>query len=124
MAEPCAVCGTTEAETYRFCSARGDFVCIICERSCPNYSSKLLANGTNCRITIPQRRKWSYLTIPSDVYREKKRLERADTGQLEKLFVALEKRLFAVEDLLDRANIRTSLAAIEQILEERRVCRR
>lgn len=122
MAEPCAVCGTTEAETYRFCSPRRDFVCIMCERSCPNYSSKLLPNGTNCRITIPQQRKYSYLTISADVFREKKRLEKTETEHLKSLFAVLEKKLLAANEASDRANIRTSLAAMEQIFEERRIC--
>ena len=122
MAEPCAICGTTEAETYRFCSARKGFVCIRCETSCEHYSRKLLANGTNCRITMPQHRKYTFLTVADDVFKVKKRLEKAATEELKGYFYILEQKLKESSEPTERSSIRTSLAAMEQIFEERRVC--
>lgn len=55
----CFRCGTETAVAWRFCSKRREFVCITCEKACPEYSGKLLPNGTNCKLTY----------IPDDFYR-------------------------------------------------------
>lgn len=45
----CWRCGTHEAETWRFCSIKKEFVCLNCERSCPSHSRAMLPDGTHCR---------------------------------------------------------------------------
>ena len=122
MAERCAICGTTEADTYRFCSARQEFVCIRCERACDHFSHKLLANGTSCKLTLPPKRSYRFLTLESDVIKAKERYIGKTIAELKKGFELLEERYKKTDDATVRATIRARLAAIEEILEERGEC--
>lgn len=122
MAEKCAICGTTEADTYRFCSARREFVCITCERACEHFSNKLLANGTNCKLTLPPKNSYKFLTLEADVNNARERYIGKTADELRAGFKLLEERYKKSHDATVRATIRARLAAIEEILEELGEC--
>jgi len=121
MAEACFRCGTTEADTYRFCSARKSFVCINCERACEHFSSKLLSNGTNCKLTLPPKHSYRFLTLTKDVEKAKEQYTGKTDEELKTGFKLLEERYRHVDKPEVRATIRARLAAIEERLEDRRM---
>lgn len=124
MAEPCAICGTTEADTYRFCSGRKAFVCLRCEQACQHYSRKLLSNGTNCRCTLacPPQSRYRYLTMSDEVEKAKEKYKDKTKEELENGFKLLEERYKKTDEPSVRTTIRTRLAAIEELLKERKRC--
>lgn len=119
MAE-CFACGTFTADTWRFCSARGEFVCINCERACPNYSKKLLPNGTNCHLTYSPQNYYKTLSESEEFHKHYERYKPHSTEQLRSRFKLLKERYTNDEIPKQRGNIRAELAAIKEILDERR----
>ena len=121
MAEACWRCGTTEAETYRFCSSRGRFVCIQCERACENYSRKLLPNGTNCKLTYnyPNGKIFSFLANSDEVKVAKNKYIQLANPVLKEKFNELHKAHNNATDTKVRVGLRVELAAINEILCER-----
>ena len=119
MAEACFRCGTTTADTYRFCSTRKRFVCINCELACEHYSRKLLSNGTNCKLTLPPKRSYRYLTLTEDVEKAKAKYTDKTEEELRSAFKLLEERYRQLDEPPARAAIRARLAAIEELLEDR-----
>ena len=120
MAEPCAICGTTEADTYRFCSPRKAFVCLMHEKMCEHYSEKLLSNGTHCKCKLasPPRRKYRFLALTEDVDKARAKYMDKTYEELKIGFGLLEERYRQVDNPEVRTTIIARLAAIEELLEE------
>ena len=119
MTEPCVVCGTTEADTYRFCSARKAFVCIRCEQACLHFSRRPLSNGTNCKLTMPPRNSYRFLTLSKDVEVQKAKYTGKTKTELMEGFEILRAKYKVTDEPAERAVIRARLAAIEELLEEK-----
>lgn len=119
MAE-CWKCGTTTAEKWRFCSARKEYVCINCERACENYSQKLLPNGCNCHITYSPKNYYKTLCTSEEFHKHYERYKPHATEQLRARFKLLKERYINDEFPKKRGAIRAELAAIKELLDERR----
>ena len=121
MAEACWRCGTTEAETYRYCTSRKRFVCLQCERICENHSRKLLPNGTNCKLTYnyPIRQLYGYLANSEEVRTAKEKYIKNSNVVLKSKFAELHKAHNSCDDTNTRVKLRVELAAINEILTER-----
>lgn len=122
MAEACWKCGDTEAETYRYCSHKKAFVCLNCERSCSQYSRKMLPNGTNCRLTYtyPSGKLFSFVTSSDDVETARKKYIQFDNATLKLRYNNMLRAHNTSNNAETRAKLRVELAAIYSILEERR----
>ena len=118
MAEPCAICGATDSDTYRYCSARRAFVCLNCENACEHHSRKLLSNGTNCRLTFPPKQSFKFVTVESDVETFRKKYNGRSREELKRIFLLLRERHKLAATPQARAELRTSLAAVESLLKE------
>ena len=118
----CWRCGTEESETWRFCGSKKEFVCMMCERACENYSHKLLPNGCNCRLTYlqPASRLFMNLTNSKDVTEAKPKYEALTVEQLRERYKSLHKTHAECSDTLTRAKLRVELAAICETAEEKK----
>lgn len=116
----CCKCGTTTAEKWRFCSARKEYVCIDCERVCENYSRKLLPNGCNCHLTYSPKNYYKVLCGTKEFEHFYKCWKKHSTVQLRERFELLKERYKNDDFPKNRHIIRAELAAIKQILDERR----
>lgn len=118
----CYVCGTEDAETWRFCSSKGQFVCISCEKVCNNYSAKLLPGGVNCRIqsTGLDSRFWNYLTNRQEVAEAKKKYESWPIEQLRQRYKEIHAAHQQSNDASTRVKLRVELAAMCEVAEERK----
>ena len=115
----CFNCGTTEAETYRFCSSRKEFVCLACEKICANYSRSMLPNGCNCRLTYIPKDYYKYL-CSTDKYKEyKEKYQNFNNLQLRGRFQSVKESFKASGDAVTRANMRAELAALKDLIDER-----
>jgi len=114
-------CGTEESDTWRFCSAKKEFVCMTCEQACDQYSRKLLPNGCNCRLTYlqPLDRLFGHLTNSSDVSAAKQKYEVLTIEQLRERYKSLHKSHSNTPDPKVRAKLRVELAAICEVAEEK-----
>lgn len=119
MAEACWKCGTTEAETYRFCSARKRFVCKTCEMNCPNYSKQMLPNGTNCKLKymLPINNTIKYLANGDEVLQAKERYKSLPKKILKIRFDNIYKIYCSSNEASQRSLLRVELAAIGELLE-------
>lgn len=121
MAETCYRCGNTEADTYRYCSHRKAFVCVHCESACPNYSSKLLPNGTNCRLKYmsPMNKMFQYLCNSQEVKEAKVKYRVLPVNLLKERYKEFYQKHNGSGDSGYRSLLRVELAAIQEVLEER-----
>lgn len=121
MANPCWKCGSTDADTYRYCSYKKDFVCIACEQACSQYSRKLLPNGTNCRLSYiyPMGRIYTFLANSEEVNAAKEKYIAIDSSVLKANFENKQLAHENSDNEVTRAKLRVELAAIYSILEER-----
>ena len=119
MAEACWKCGTTEAETYRYCSARKMFVCKTCESNCSNYSKQMLPNGTNCKLKYmsPINKLFKYLSNTDEVKKAKIKYEKLPKNVLTNRFNDIYKSFCLSDDAAQRSLLRVELAAIQELLE-------
>ena len=120
----CYVCGTEDADTWRFCSPKKAFVCISCERACSNYSSKLLPNGCNCRITYmqPAGMLFKHFANTAEVASAKGKYESMTLETLRERYKALHNTHIECEEPETRAKLRVELAAICEVAEEKKRC--
>ena len=115
----CFSCGTTEAETWRFCSSRKEFVCLACEKICANYSRQVLPNGCNCRLTYIPEDYYKYL-CNTDKYKEYyRRYESFNNLQLRGLFKSVKESYAESNDVEARVDMRAKLAALKALIDER-----
>lgn len=121
MAEACFRCGTTIAETYRFCSSRRAFVCINCERMCEHYSRKLLPNGCNCQLTYmhPFKKYVSFLANPSEIESAKEKYAEYSLSMLEAKYNSLYEIHNKTDNPETRSKLRVELAALSELSEQR-----
>ena len=119
MAEACWRCGTVEAETYRFCSARKRFVCKTCETNCSNYSKQMLPNGTNCKLKYmtPINKTFKFLANRDEISRAKERYKRLSKAVLKVRFEDIYKSYCASKESAQRSLLRVELAAMQELLE-------
>ena len=119
----CYICGTEDAETWRFCSSKGQFVCISCEKVCNNYSAKLLPGGVNCKIrsTGIDSRFWSYLTNRQEVIEAKQKYESLTIEELRERYKSIHATHQQCEDSKTRVKLRIELAAMCEVANERKM---
>ncbi len=127
MSAVCWNCGTTEAETYRFCSVRKEFVCLNCERSCPSYSRVMLPNGTHCMEAYKREVGFAerqldrrFLSLKADVDKAKEYWEERNP---EDAYSLLAKAIAKYDDSVDpkyRSNACAHITALQLIIKERR----
>lgn len=116
----CWKCGTTTAEKWRFCSARKEYVCLNCECACENFSRKLLPNGCNCHLTYSPKNYYRALCETKEFERFYKWWEKHSVEQLKARFKLLKERYVNDEQPKQRGIIRAELAALKELLDERR----
>ena len=118
----CWICGTEEADTWRYCSAKKQFVCITCERACANFSQKLLPNGCNCRLASlqPSNRLFKYLANPSEVDAAKTKYESYSLDNLRRRYRDLNEAHKNCDDSEIRAKLRVELTAIYEVAQEKK----
>lgn len=116
----CWNCGTVTSDTWRFCSVRKEYVCINCERACEHYSRKLLPNGSNCRMTYSPKNYYKKLCETEEFHTNYERYKSHSTEQLKARFHILKERYKNDEFPKQRGTIRAELAALKELLEERR----
>ncbi len=118
----CWRCGTEESDTWRFCSARGQFVCIMCERACENYSHKLFPNGCNCRLTYsqPTSKLFKNLANPKEVDAAKQKYAVLSLEILRQRYKELHRTHSESTDPNTRAKLRVELAAICEAADEKK----
>ena len=121
MAEACFRCGTTTAETYRYCSSRKAFVCINCERGCEHYTRKLLPNGCNCKLTYnqPFKKYVSFLANPAEIESAKEKYAGYTLSMLKSKYSSLYKVHKNTDDPEARSKLRVELAALSELAEQR-----
>ncbi len=121
MAEACLICGTTTADTYRYCSTRRGFVCINCERGCNHFSRKLLPNGCNCKLTYmyPFRKYVSFLANSEEIEAAKAKYLNMTNQVLESRYKALHDTHNKSDSSENRTKLRVELAAISELLSQR-----
>lgn len=121
----CWQCGTETAETWRFCSVKGAFVCINCERSCPDHTAQMLPSGINCMKLHARLDRRSqalnrvFVASPAEIEKAKKRYEKNSDKDLWANYGDLLNRYDLETDDRARADKRTSLAAIRALIIER-----
>ena len=121
----CWICGTTTAETWRFCSVKREFVCINCERSCPDHTAQMLPSGINCvklHARLDRRAQALnrvFIAGADAVARERARLEKMSDGDLWASFGDMINRYDLETDDRRRADKRAVLAALKVLILER-----
>ena len=115
----CFNCGTTEAETWRFCSSRKEFVCLACEKICANYSRQVLPNGCNCHLTYIPEDYYKYLCSMDKFKEYREKYKEFNILQLRGRFKSLKESFLASSDTAARANMRAELAALKDLIDER-----
>ena len=118
----CWVCGTEDSDTWRFCSARGEFVCMACEQACRDFSRKLLPNGCNCRLTYmqPASKIFKHLSNTSEVVAAKEKYQPLTVEELRQRYKALHSAHTNSNDPETCARLRVELAAICEVAEEKK----
>ena len=121
MAEACFRCGTTTAETYRYCSSRKAFVCINCERGCEHFSSRLLPNGCNCKLTYTQpfKKYVGFLANPGEIEKAKEKYSDLPRDMLVIKYNALYEAHNKTDNPETRSKLRVELAALSELAEKR-----
>lgn len=116
----CCVCGATDEErdTWRFCSARRQFVCKRCEEACENYSKAMLPNGVHCKLKyFPVA---MYLASPEVIRANRGKYDKLGTFDLVSKIDEMRKRYVKCEDKEIRRSYQIRLAAAQTVLEERK----
>lgn len=123
----CFRCGTETAETWRYCSSRKEFVCITCERACPEYSRKLLPNGTNCRMTYIPEDFYRYLHSTEEYEKFVEKYAGFNLEQLRGRFLSVKESYKGSDNGSAKHLMRAELTALKDLIEKAKkeadVCR-
>lgn len=123
----CWRCGTSEADTWRFCPIKKEFVCLNCERSCPSYSRAMLPNGTNCWALYAKdatARKILNRRFPANsgaVAEARKYWQRRRPETLSEILAKAVEKHDASDDAEYRANVRAHISALQELIKEGQV---
>lgn len=78
----------------------------------------MLSNGTNCRLTFPPKQSFKYVTVESNVEKYRKKYNGRSSEELKRIFQFLREQHRLATTPQARAELRSSLAAVESLLEE------
>lgn len=120
----CWRCGTREAETWRFCSVKKEYVCFNCERTCPSYSRTILSSGTHCMAIYSKENAAQavlarrFMASPDAIAEARKYWEKRKIETLPDILQKAIDKYDASDDLQYRADVRAHIAAMQELIRE------
>lgn len=120
----CWRCGTREAEGWRFCSVKREYVCINCERSCPSHSRQMLSSGIHCLSLyakesaaqkVLSRR---FIASPDAVAEAREYWQRRKVETLPDILQKAIEKYDASDDAEYRADVRAHITAMQELIRE------
>lgn len=114
----CYLCGEDDSvkDTWRYCSYKKEFVCKQCCQICQYHSSKLLPNGTNCKMTYNP--VGALIGNTQEILENKRIYEGYGPEQRKRVYADLKEAFKRNEDNPDiRARLRCKLAAMRMLME-------
>lgn len=120
----CWRCGTREAESWRFCSVKREYVCINCERSCPSYSRQMLSSGIHCLSLYAKENAAQkvlsrrFIASPAAVAEAREYWKRRKVETLPDILQKAVEKYDASDDAEYRADVRAHITAMQDLIRE------